>query len=361
MVTLKKILTRTCVVIFWTATIFAFLYTSELSRFFEEKKSINICIWSGVIDPKIIDQFEKESGIKVNMSYFDGNEELLVKLLATRGEGYDMVAPSDYVCEFLIKHNLLLKLDTSQLNFWGNINPHFLGHYFDPKNEYTVPSEWYVLGLGIRKDYCKNNELPVPSWSLIFDPACMFGRIGLINDSRELAGLAMKYLYKEIREVTPQEVAELRNLLVAQKKHVEAYTDFRGDFLLESGNCSLVVVSNSFIWRTLEKCDHIAFLMPQEGPILNMENYVIPAVSRKADLVYQFLNFLFRLDIQEYNFNEKALLSTRKDAHFLFENEWLKQSTIFVHPDNPQRLELFRNVLTDDQIDEIWLSVKGLL
>lgn len=346
-------------VIFWIGTIFAYLYTGQILKYFRSQKSINVFLWSGVIDPKLFKEFEKETGIHVNVSYYEGNEELLVKLLATKAKGYDMIVPSDYVVQFLVAHNLLQKIDRSKLDFYDKLNPKFLGHYFDPKNEYSIPAEWYIEGFGINTSHFEKGKLPEASWTSIFDPKKTPDHIGLFNDSREVIALATKYLYGEFRAINAHEVQEVKKLLQKQKEKVEAYTDFRGDFLLESGNCSLVTVANTFIWKMARDNPNIIFVVPKEGTALNLENYVIPAPSKKADLVYKLWNFLFRLEVQEHNFNYGSFLSTRKDADFMFEVETLKTSTQLIHPDATETAEIFENKLTDEQINEIWLGVKG--
>ncbi|MCF7900111.1 spermidine/putrescine ABC transporter substrate-binding protein [Candidatus Babeliales bacterium] len=346
-------------VVMWTALFFGFLFSPRIMQSFKTDKSINICIWSGIIDPQLFKKFEKETGIHVNVSYFEGNEELLVKLLATKGKGYDLVSPSDYVVDFLRINKLLQRIDRSKLDFYDDLNPKMLGHYFDPLNEYSVPSEWYIQGLGINTQFFKHG-LPQASWATLFNPLIMPNHLGLLNDSRELIGLAIKYKYDVTRPMSHEEIQEIKKILVAQKKRAEAYTDFRGDFLLESGNCSLIVVANSIIWKTVKENPRIVYLIPEEGTFLNIENYVIPAVSKKAEYVYTLMNFLFRPEHQIHNFYEYgSLLSTRKDADYMFNTPELKDSVKFIHPDSELHVLPYQNFLTDDQVNEIWLAVKG--
>lgn len=358
MITLNWAVQRSAIVVFWVLTVFGLLYSPRVFRRYSGK-TINVFMWSGTVDPKMFLKFEEETGIHVNASYYEGNEELLTKLLATKGRGYDLVVPSDYVVEFLIRYDLLKKLDKRKLNFLNMLNPKFLNRYFDPKNEYSVPSEWYIQGLGINKKHFDERNLPEASWSTLFDMKKVPNHIGLINDSRELAGLAVNYLYGKVKPINEKEKQEVLDLLVKQRQKVEAYTDFRGDFLLESGNCSVVMVANSFIWKTVRDNPDIVYLIPQEGTFLNLENYVIPAASKKAELVYELMNFLFRFDVQKHNFENGVLLSTRKDATFMFNEPILKEATNLIAPDTSYKIELFRNVLTDEQINDIWLSVKG--
>lgn len=353
----RKILYRAFSLSVWIGILFAFLFLPVLTNYFKDD-SLNVFLWSGVFDPEIFDQFEQETGIKVNVTYFGGNEELIVKLLATKSKGYDLIEPSDYVVQFLIKHNLLKKLDKSKLTFYEELNPKLMGFNFDPENDYSVPAEWYILGFGLNKEAFKNG-LPAASWDTIFDPEKMPDHLGLINDSREIIALAIFNRYGKLRPINNQEGEEIKNVLIEQKKKVEAYTDFRGDFLLESGNCPLVLVSSAFIWKTLRADPKFAFLIPKEGVFLNLENFVIPAATKKAEQTYKLLNFLFRPDIQKHNFENFSLSPTRKDADYMFNTPELQEVMPYIDPKTPQRAAPFVNVLTDEQVNEIWLAVKG--
>lgn len=343
-------------VVFWIAAIFGFLYVPSLFQLFESKRSINVFMWSGVVDPKVLSEFEKETGIKVNVSYFEGNDELIVKVLATKGKGYDMIVPSDYAVDFFKQQGLLKKIDKTKLDFWSAIHPKFTHQWFDHENDYSVPAEWYVLGLGINKNHFSHG-LPAASLKTIFEPEGTY-RVGALNDSKELAALAVKYRYGVLRPINQIETREIKKLLTKQKERVEAYTDFRGDFLLESGNCSVVLVPISAIWKTIVKNDSVVFLLPEEGTFLGLENYAILEGSTKEELVYQFMNYLFRLDVQKYNFEHRILLSTRKDADFVWAHPILQECFERIG-DQPGGAQVFEHWLTDEQVNDIWMAVKG--
>ena len=348
---------------FWIFTIFLCLYAPRLLHIGAQRRSINVCMWPGVVDKDVIADFEKQTGISVRYSSFDSNEELLVKLFATKGKEYDLIITSDYCIEVLIKQKLLQKINKSKLDFWSAIHPAFLGHYYDEHNDYSIPSDWYVLGFGIKKNFFRDtfhkNISDNSTWDIVFDVKNIDYTLGMINDSRELASLAMYYLYKKVAPVNDQQVQEITDLLIQQKSHVEAYTDLRGDFLLQSGNCAVVLVPNSFMWKVLARDATVDFFLPTDGLFLNIENFAIPVHSEKSELVYEFINYLFKLDIQEHNFTNNAMLSVRKDADFMFNNPYL-QSSMRIFDENQEKPTLFRNMLTDAQLNHIWLSMKGL-
>src|SRR5271154_1669420 len=166
---IKQLSKRMMVVIFWVLVLFGFMYSPALIRWFSRsEKSITVFTWPLIIDANYITAFEKETGIKVYISYYESNEELLTKLKTTRGRGYDLVIPSDYAIEQLIKEQLVKKIDMSKLDFIGRINPFLKNNYYDPTNEYSLPYFWSVYGLCIDRD-AFGGQLPEASWALIFD------------------------------------------------------------------------------------------------------------------------------------------------------------------------------------------------
>jgi spermidine/putrescine transport system substrate-binding protein len=354
---MKRFFYNSAIVVFWIAIFFAFLSTPSITRYFKQD-TLNVFTWAGLSDPAIFKKFEQETGIAVNVSYFGSNEELIVKLLATQAEGYDLIIPSDYAIQFLKEHDLLQKLDKSQLPCLNRIDPVFLGHYYDKNNDYSIPLEWYVLGFGINKKYYK--KTPVASWSAVFDPVHLEGeRLGIINDCRDLIGLTIFYLYKTFRSVNKNEITEIIKVLKNQKKYAEAYTDFRGDFLLESGNASIVIMANSFALKSMKHNPDIEFVLPEEGTFLQTENCVIPKKSTKKDAVHKLINFLFRPDIQRQNFEHATSLTTTKDAQFLYDEPLIAQTLKYLHRLSHRSICLFQNFLTDDQVNTIWLSFKS--
>ncbi len=314
-------------------------------------------MWSGTVAPEMFKKFEKKTGIRVNVSYYEGNEELLVKLLATKGKGYDMIVPSDYNVKFLIEHCLLKRLDKSKLRFLDALNPKFMGHYFDARNNYTVPAEWYILGFGVDRTKFPHG-LPDASWKTLLEPSKGV-RLGMTNDSREIAALAMQYLFGELRPLTDDEVAHVANFLKKQKPFVEAYSEFRGDFLLESGNCSLALLFFSHIACMLPHNKDLAFIVPREWTFLGIENYAIPASSTKEDMVYELMNFLFSPEVQQYNFEHMMSLPTRADADYMFNAPIIGEYARLLHPTSSYNTILFKNMLTDAQVNHIWLALKG--
>ena len=105
----------------------------------EDKGELNLYTWAGMFPQEILDGFEEETGIRINYSNFDYDEDMLAKLEETKGGDYDFVIADDYIIEVAIAEGLVQKLDNSKLENYNNLNPVFMSQFYDPNNEYTVP------------------------------------------------------------------------------------------------------------------------------------------------------------------------------------------------------------------------------
>src|SRR5207248_2810235 len=126
--------------------------------------------WSDYIDPVVIENFSKETGIAVRYDTFDSNDTLEAKLLAGRS-GYDVVVPTAYFLERQIKAGVFQKLDKSKLpnliNMWPEITQRLA--QYDPGNQYAVNYMWGTTGIGYNAGKARQILGPggkVDSWDL---------------------------------------------------------------------------------------------------------------------------------------------------------------------------------------------------
>ncbi len=351
-----KYLIRTGVIIFWAALICGVLYLPEINFFSREKNSINIFAWGDILDPAVVAEFEKTTGIKVYLNYYSSNEELLVKMKATRGEGYDLIVPSDYTVQLLAKEGLLKQIDHKKCTFFKDLNPLLLDHRFDPGNLYSLPLEWEAFGLGIDKAYFEAHPAP-PSWDLIFKPQDY--KIVMLNDPVETILIASYYLYGPVDSLTPEQLAGVQKLLIEQKKWVEAYADFRGDYFLATKNSPVAIAASSYIWRTMRRFPFIGFIIPKEGSFLSLENVSIPAATRKDDLVYEFLNYIYSPESVAAHYETYGFFPPTLNALHLMNLDPTAEAIIRSAPEEFKKFQFTRVVATQQQMRDLWVEVKA--
>jgi spermidine/putrescine transport system substrate-binding protein len=355
---MRKFFIRLGIVLIWSALICGALYLPKWELGSAHSNTINVFAWGDILDPAVITDFENETGIKVNLNYYSSNEELIVKLKATGGEGYDLIIPSDYAVNVLIHEGLLKEIDKEKLNFWNVLNPNLLGHFFDPDNRYSIPFEWELFGFGIDKDYFKDKPLE-PSWKMIFDPKTVDYKVTMINDPIEAVGFAAFYLFHTTDELNAAQGHQVRDLLVQQKQWVEAYANFRGDYFLATKNCAVAVASSSYIWRTMRLFDFVGFVVPKEGSFITIENLSIPKHSTKEKQVYRFINYLYRPQSAASHYHTYGFFPAVTNIIDQVEIDPLAASLFNSSQEDFSKYHFLETVLPQQEIRDIWVDVKS--
>lgn len=345
-------LKRTSIVFFWVVCIVFFLYLPTIVHWFKEPRSLTVFTWPIIFDAHILEQFEKETGIRVYLSYYETNEELYSKLKQGGGKGYDIVIPTDYAVAMLIQDGLLRKLDKSKLNFIKRLDPIVLNHYYDPNNEYTYPYFWGVYGLGINTNYF-DGEVPEATWGLLFEKELIPGRIAMTNAPREAIMLAAQYLYGTIESLTdPAKVEKVKELLIKQKEWVQLYNEARTEDLLLSNSCPIVAALSPDVWKTKkeENTDHITFIRPEKSFVF-IDSFAITKASTKEDLAYEFLNFVYRPEIVKHHMDLYGSCSPVRDISSQAPAAYCPSRSAFAN------LDFFRDILPLDVLDTIWVDL----
>jgi spermidine/putrescine transport system substrate-binding protein len=352
---ITSFITRLVLLFVWGVLIIFFLYSPRLSNvLFQPAQTINIFIFPRVLDARVLTDFEQETGIKVHVSYYENNDELLVKIRQTQGEGYDLIFPSDYLVDTLRQEGLLQRLDKTKLDFFDDIHPALLHHYFDPNNEYSIPYFWGLAGIGIDKKFFHGKSLP-SSWAALFNEQQIYYTVGMVNNAREAVLLAAFYLFGAIDNLSAMQLARVQELLLKQKKWVQAYTDLAPDYLLQTGSCPVAQAISSDILQLAKADPSFAFVIPQEGTFMIIDAAAIPIKSQKAHLVYKLLNYLYKPEVLLYHVNKFALFPPLVKGRL----QQTQEAHIFNSIQHLTKIEFFRNVLSEKTVQELWLKLKA--
>jgi spermidine/putrescine-binding protein len=322
-------------------------------------RELHLFIWANYIDPEVYRLFEKEFGVKVIEEHFDSNETLRSKLQAGV-TGYDIVVPSDYTVEALIKQGLLAELDLAHLPNFQNVSQRFKGLYYDPQNRYSIPYMWGTTGVGYNR---AKIETPPTSWADLFEPSRLEryrNRVSMLDDPRETIGAALKYLGYSVNTTDPQALEAAKNVLIAQKPYLfrhdsETYDDFllTGDLWLAHG------WSGEFAKARLENHD-IHYIIPSEGGVLWADNLAIPKSSKNKELAPKFIDFLLRPEVNAKIVNYLRYPSTNEAAKRDILPEILSDPAIYPPDEVLDKLEWIRDVGDATELYErVWTAVKS--
>ncbi|MDN3508153.1 MAG: extracellular solute-binding protein, partial [Simkaniaceae bacterium] len=248
-------------------------------------RTLNICSWPDAIPESSIAAFEKEYNVKVNVSYFTTNEELLTMMRLVDGREYDLVVPSDYAVKILKDEGLLKRIDKVRIKAFNEIDSFLLGYDYDKNNDYSVPIQWEALGFGIDTDYFKNRNEKL-SLELLFAPPKGDYKIAMTNDPVEAINLASFYLFGHTNALTPIEMDAVTSLLIRQREWIESYNTMRPDYILATKNAPIAFGQSSHLVHANAHSSFIDFVMPDDASFLSIESLALTAATEKDDLAY---------------------------------------------------------------------------
>jgi spermidine/putrescine transport system permease protein len=317
---------------------------------------LNIYTWSTYISPRVVHGFEREFHCRVNYDLYDSNEALLAKLQAGNVD-YDIVVPSDYMVEILTRQGLLAKLDKTQIpDALANTEPRFLGLPFDPHNNYSVPYAWGTSGIAYRADLVKAK---IDSWDVMFDPR-FAGRILLLDDTREVFGMALKKLGYSLNSTDPVQIRQARDLLLRQKPLVKGYNSSNFELDLAAGDAWIAQAFNGNMTFVMRDEPRIRYIIPKEGCTIWVDCACIPLHAPHQRLAAAFINYFHRREVaarfvNDCGFNTPTRYPPREIDPWLLAN-----TAVFPESSALNRCEFMRDLGPAISLyDHFWTEIKA--
>lgn len=265
----------------------------SISQAYAKKNVLNVYSWSSEIPSFIIQQFEDETGIKVNYSSFDNNEIMFAKLRAN-AKGYDVVEPSSYFIGRMRTRGMLEKLDKTRLSNFKFLDPFFLNQPYDPKSEYSVPLVWGITGIFVNEDAF--NKQSVSTWSDLLNKKYL-DQIMLMNDARTVFATGLRMLGYSINDNDPEHIKDAYHKLKEILPNVRLFNNDAIVSLLIDEDINIGMAYNGDAYCASLSNPHVKFIYPKDGFEIWVDSFVILKNAPHRENAYVFLNFLMRPDI----------------------------------------------------------------
>ena len=281
-----------------------------------EVKVLNVYNWSDYIEPSVIPQFERETGIKVNYDVFDSNEVLETKLLAGH-TNYDVVVPSGPFLERQITVGVYRKLDKALLPNLKNLDPQVQqsAALYDPGNQYAVDYMWITSGPGYNVAKIKERmaDAPVNSWRMLYDPAVV-GKfkdcgVAILDAPTEVVGTVLLYLGRDPNSQSPEDLQAAEKVLLAIRPYIRYIHSSRYIDDLANGEICLALGWSGDVKQAHDRAHEagkgvdVAYSIPHEGAIKNLDMLAIPADAPHPHNAHLFIDYLLRMDVAAKNSN----------------------------------------------------------
>lgn len=321
----------------------------------DAKPHINVYNWGDYIDKDVVKDFEKEYGIKVNYDMFETNEDMYIKV-KQGGSNYDVLFPSDYMIERMIREGLLLKLDKSNIANLDKIDKKFMDLDFDPNNDYSVPYMWGTVGILYNKTMVDEE---VNSWDILWDKKYS-GDIIMLNSQRDAIGITLKRLNYSMNTRNIEELQKAKKELIKQKPLVSAYMGDNIKDAMVSGEGALAIVWSGDAVAMIRDNPDLAYVIPKEGTNLWFDNMVIPSTAENKDGAEKFIDFMTRPDIAARNTEYIGYSTPIPEAVEMLPKE-IKDSKVAYPPaEDIENVEIFKDP-TDiiSEYDDIWTTLQS--
>ena len=275
-----------------------------------EDKVLHIYNWSDYIAEDTLENFQKETGIKVVYDVFDSNETLEAKLLSGRS-GYDIVVPSNQFLAKQIKAGVFQKLDKSKLPNWKNLNPDLMKALdsSDPGNQYAFPYLWGTTGIGYNAEKVKAalGTDTIDSWDVVFKPENMEKLkscgVSMLDAPDEVYGAALHYLGLPPNPTSTEDVKKAEDLLMTVRPYITYFHSSKYISDLANGDICVALGWSGDIFQAQARAEEaknnvpVGYTIPKEGAASFFDMMAIPADAKNVEAAHVFLNYILTPEV----------------------------------------------------------------
>ena len=317
-----------------------------------QEKVVNVYNWSDYIDSSIIDDFTKETGIKVVYDTFDSNEILETKLLAG-GSGYDIVVPTANFLARQIQAGVFQKLDKSKLpnisNMWDIVAERT--DKYDPGNEYSINYMWGTVGLGynIKKVQEALGTDTIDSWDVFFDPEKLAKLkdcgVYVLDSPSDVIPTAFKYLGIDPETTSLDDFAKAEELMMKIRPYIRKFHSSEYINALANGDICLAIGWSGDVFQARDRAAEadrgveIGYSVPKEGAEMWFDQMAVPADAPHVAEAHEFLNYMMKPEVIAKSSNYVFYANGNKASQQFIDKEILEDPAIY--PDEATLAKLF--------------------
>ena len=322
-----------------------------------EGQELNVYNWTTYIAEDTIANFEELCGVSVTYTTFPSDDEMLARI-RQGNPGFDIVVPSGSTVSLMIGEGLLEAIDYDNVPNFANLSAELLDPPYDPGNVYSVPYQWGTVGIGYNVEAV---SMEITSWNDMFQ---YDGPVSWLDDNRVTIGVALLLLGYDPNTGDADEIAEARDYLVENGSNVTYINQDDGQEVLVRGEADMVVEYSGDIFQIMDECEceDYAYVIPDEGTNVWVDNLAIPVDAPNKALAEVFIDYILDAqvgaDISNYTAyaspNQAAIDGEYIDAELLgdtgiYPTEEAMANMFFVETD-PEKEQLYNDAWDEMRI-----------
>lgn len=322
----------------------------------EETKTLNMFMWTEYVPESVIAEFEKETGIEVNISYYSSGEEMYAKLLSENEGTFDIIQPTDYMVDKMVAQDMLTELDREKLPNFENLSEAYLNLSYDPGNVYSVPYMGGLIAIAVNRDVI---DAEINGYADLFQESLEHQAVAA-DDTRVIIGVVAKALGYSMSTTDPDELAEIQEKMMELKKIVKVYDSDSPKSSLISGDCNIGITWNAEIALAMEENDALEIIFPEEGGYFFLDNWAIPQGAVNVEEAYQFINYMMDGEVSAACSEELPYLNPNEAAVELLGSEYMDNIAKNIPAEEVRKGSFIENLDVDTQAiyDAMWTKLK---
>lgn len=339
-----------------------------------QERVVHFYNWSNYMAPGVLEDFTKETGIRVVYDTFDANETLETRLLAGKS-GYDVVVPTAYFLQRQIAAKIFQKLDRSKLpnlaNAWDAVTSRL--NVYDPGNQFAANYMWGTTGIGYNVKAARRilgADARIDSWDVVFKPENLakFRECGvhMLDSADDILPAALNWLGLDPNSTKQPDLDKAAEAVGKVRSSVRKFHSSEYLSALATGEICLVVGWSGDIIQARARAEEsrngveIGYAVPKEGAQMFFDNLAIPMDAPHVAEAHALINYLYRPDVAAKNSNYLGYANGNLASQKLIDPKILNDKTIY--PDDAMLHKLFiitaRDPATQRVINRLWTRVK---
>ena len=308
----------------------------------------------------VISDFEKQFGVRVIVENFDSNEMMYTKLMA--GDRYDVVIPSDYMIERLLKEDYLQPLDQSLIPNMENMDDAVRGMSYDPDNTWSIPYFWGSVGLVYNHENVDPAVVEAEGWEILLNTDYA-GHIYIYDSERDSFMMAFKALGYSMNTDDPDEINDAYEWLLQMNNTMSPVyvTDEVIDGMM-NGYKDIAVVYSGDATVILDENEDMSFYMPDQGTNIWCDAMVIPKNAENPKLAHEFINYMLTYEAAFDNTETVGYTSPNAEVfeEMTSSEDLYAENAAYLPRSGYENDELFHdNQILMRELSRLWIKVKA--
>lgn len=321
------------------------------------RKTLRVYNWGEYIDKTVISDFEDKFDCRIIYETFDSNEIMYTKYMS--GNSYDVLVPSEYMLERMIKEDLLQPVDKSLIPNLDNINEGILGQSFDLSNNYWVP--YFCGNVGILYDKTVVDEKDLEAgWSILRNTKYK-NQIYMYDSERDSFMVALKALGYSMNATKEREINEAYQWLLEQREEMNpVYVGDESIDTMISGVKAMAIMYSGDAAAVMSENPNMGYYMPKEGTNVWFDGFVISKECKQTKLANEFINYMISDKVSYKNTVEVGYLTANVNAAAQAEKEEFKDISAYGLRTGPNdEVFAYQDNAVKEMYNSRWTKVKA--